>query len=127
MDIQPYILPTLVTPIVVILVIQAIQGAVFSYVLSDAGVGNYTTDFLSLKILSITNEKVSLEIERDNQICNLKERESCYSGCVKIEIADIKNNTVDVDLTDEIFCEVKINAYNFGNKIRKEIISTLNY
>jgi len=102
-----------VASILAVIIFQGLQYAYFSEVMRDIGFGNYTTKFISVQIQNVTYEYVSLTI--DGEKCpNLKEGEHCKSGCVVLTIFDIKNNVVDIDITDDIICEIQRKAFNFG-------------
>jgi hypothetical protein len=102
-----------VASVLAIIVFQGLQYAYFSDVMRDVGLGNYSTKFVSIQIQNVTYEYVSLTIN-DEKCPNLKEGEHCKSGCVVLTIFDIKNNVVDIDITDDIICEIQRNAFNFG-------------
>jgi hypothetical protein len=102
-----------VASVLAIIIFQGLQYAYFSDVMKDIGSGNYTTKFVSVQIQNITYEHVSLSINGE-RCPNLKEGEQCKSGCVVLTIFDIKNNVVDIDITDDIICEIQRNAFNFG-------------
>jgi hypothetical protein len=102
-----------VTSIIAVIIFQGLQYAYFSDVIKNASSGNYTTKFVSIEIRNITYEHVSLEINGE-KCPNLKEGEYCKSGCTVLTIFDIKNDVVDIDITDDIICEVQRNAFNFG-------------
>jgi len=97
-----------------ILIFQGMQSAFFSEVLKDTKLGNYTTKYASIRIHNMTDEHVTLSIQDDEQICKLKERESCYSRCTKVTVSDIKSNSTDIEVTDEILCEIGRSANEFG-------------
>lgn len=102
-----------VASVLAIIVFQGLQYAYFSDVMKDIGLGNYTTKFVSIQIQNVTYEHVSLNINGE-KCPNLKEGEHCKSGCVVLTIFDIKNDVVDIDITDDIICEIQRNAFNFG-------------
>jgi len=104
-----------------ILIFQGIQSALFSEVLRETGLGNHTSKYASIRVYNITNEYVSLSIEGDEQVCKLKERESCYSRCLRVTVADIRSDSADIDIVDEITCEVGRFAGNIGTGIRNAI------
>ena len=111
----------IVAAIAGVLIFHAVQSALFSEVLKDTKIGDYASKYASITIYNITNEYVELSISGDEQICKLKERESCYSGCLKVTVSDIKSNSTDIDVTDEITCEVGSFAYNIGAAVRDAI------
>ena len=102
-----------VASILAVIIFQGLQYAYFSEVMRDIGFGNYTTKFVSVQIQNVTYEYVSLTINGE-KCPNLKEGEHCKSGCVVLTIFDIKNDVVDIDITDDIICEIQRNAFNFG-------------
>ncbi len=102
-----------VASILAIIIFQGLQYAYFSDVMKDIGLGNYTTKFVSIQIQNVTYEYVSLTINGE-KCPNLKEGEQCKSGCVVLTIFDIKNNVVDIDITNDIICEIQRKAFNFG-------------
>ena len=102
-----------IASVLAIIVFQGLQYAYFSDVMKDIGLGNYTTKFVSIKIQNVTYEHVSLTINGE-KCPNLKEGEQCKSGCVVLTIFDIKNDVVDIDITDDIICEIQRKAFNFG-------------
>ena len=104
-----------------ILLYQGIQSALFSEVLKDTKLGDYTSKYASITVYNITDEYVRLSIAGDEQVCKLKERESCYSGCLKVTVSDIKADSVDIDITDEITCKVGKYANEIGIAIRDAI------
>jgi len=102
-----------VASVLAIIVFQGLQYAYFSEVMKDVGLGNYTTKFVSIQIQNVTYEYVSLKINGE-KCPNLREGEHCKSGCTVLTIFDIKDNIVDIDVTDDIICEIQRNAFNFG-------------
>lgn len=102
-----------------VIIFQAVQSAIFSEFLGNVIPGNCTTRYLSLEILNITDEYVTLRVQKDQQVCKLKERESCYSSCYKITVSDIKADSVDLSIEDEITCEIGMAARNFVESIGK--------
>jgi len=102
-----------VASVLAIIVFQGLQYAYFSEVMKDVGLGNYTTKFVLIQIQNVTYEHVSLKINGE-KCPNLKEGEHCKSGCTVLTIFDIKNDVVDIDITDDIICEIQRNAFNFG-------------
>lgn len=102
-----------VASVLAIIIFQGLQYAYFSDVMKDVGLGNYTTKFVSIQIQNVTYEHVSLNINGE-KCPTLKEGEHCKSGCVVLTIFDIKNDVVDIDITDDIICEIQRNAFNFG-------------
>ena len=100
--------------VVAVLLFQVVQYAFFSEVIKNIAPGNYTEKGITVSIMNITGEKATIYIPRDKQICSLKERESCYSGCHRITVVDIKGSVVDIDVVDDILCEVQRSAYDFG-------------
>lgn len=102
-----------------ILIFQAVQSAIFSEFLSNVIPGNQTTKYISLQIFNITDEYVTLRVQEDQQICKLKERESCYSSCYKITVSDIRADSIDLSIEDEITCEIGMAARNFAESIGK--------
>jgi len=102
-----------VASVLAVIIFQGLQYAYFSDVMKDVGLGNYTTKFVSVKIQNVTYEHVSLMINGE-KCPNLKEGEHCKSGCVMLTIFDIKNNVVDIDITDDIICEIQRKAFGFG-------------
>jgi len=113
------IIVAVIASISAILIFQAIQSAIFSEFLSNIIPGNHTTKYLSLQISNITDEYVTLRIQKDQQVCKLKERESCYSSCYKITVSDIRADSVDLSIDDEITCEIGMAARNFAESIGK--------
>jgi len=103
----------IVASIVAVVIFQGLQYAYFSDVMKDVGLGDYTTKFVSIQIQNITFEHVSLNINGE-KCPNLREGEHCKSGCVVLTIFDIKNDVVDIDITDDIICEIQRKAFNFG-------------
>jgi len=102
-----------VASVLAVIIFQGLQYAYFSDVMKDIGLGNYTTKFVAIQIQNVTYEHVSLAINGE-KCPNLKEGEHCKSGCVVLTIFDIKNNVVDIDITDDIICEIQRRAFNFG-------------
>jgi hypothetical protein len=102
-----------VASVLAVIVFQGLQYAYFSEVLKDVSFGNYTTKFVSLQIHNVTYEHVSLSIN-DEKCPDLREGERCKSGCIVLTIFDIKNNVVDIDITDDIICEIQRKAFSFG-------------
>ena len=102
-----------VASIIAVIIFQGLQYAYFSEVMKDIELGNYTTKFVQVHIQNVTYEHVSLSINGE-KCPNLKEGEHCKSGCVVLTIFDIKNNVVDIDITDDIICEIQRKAFNFG-------------
>lgn len=102
-----------VASVLAIIIFQGLQYAYFSEVMKDIGLGNYTTKFVSVKIQNVTYEHVTLTINGE-KCPNLKEGEYCKSGCIMLKIFDIKNDVVDIDITDDIICEIQRKAFNFG-------------
>ena len=102
-----------VASILAIIIFQGLQYAYFSDVMKDIGFGNYSTKFVSIQIQNVTYEHVSLNINGE-KCPNLKEGEHCKSGCVVLTIFDIKNDVVDIDITDDIICEIQRKAFGFG-------------
>ena len=113
------IIIAIVASVSAVLIFQAVQSAVFSEFLSNVIPGNRTTRYISLQIFNITDEYVTLRVQKDQQICKLKERESCYSSCYKITVSDIKADSVDLSIEDEITCEIGMAARNFVESIGK--------
>jgi len=101
-----------VASVLAIIIFQGLQYAYFSDVMKDVGLGNYTTKFVSIQIQNITYERVLLTINGEK--CDLKEDEHCKSSCIVLTIFDIKKDIVDIDITDDIICEIQRNAFNFG-------------
>jgi len=102
-----------VASILAIIIFQGLQYAYFSEVLKDMGLGNYTTKFVSIDIQNVTYEHVSLTINGE-KCPDLKEGEHCKSSCIVLTIFDIKNDVVDIDINDDIICEIQRKAFNFG-------------
>ena len=102
-----------VASVLAIIVFQGLQYAYFSEVMKDVGLGNYTTKFVLIQIQNVTYEHVSLKINGE-KCPNLKEGEHCKSGCTVLTIFDIKDNIVDIDVTDDIICEIQRKAFRFG-------------
>ncbi len=102
-----------VASVLAVIIFQGLQYAYFSDVMEGVGLGNYTTKFVSVQIQNVTYEYVTLKID-DEKCPNLKEGEHCKSGCVVLTIFDIKNDVVDIDITDDIICEIQRKAFNFG-------------
>jgi len=102
-----------VASILAIVIFQGLQYAYFSEVLKDIGSGNYTTKFVSIEIQNVTYEYVSLRINEE-KCPDLKEGEYCKSSCIILTIFDIKNDVVDIDITDDVICEIQRGAFNFG-------------
>jgi hypothetical protein len=102
-----------VASIIAVIIFQGLQYAYFSEVMKDIGSGNYTTKFVSVHIQNVTYEHVSLMINGE-KCPKLKEGEHCKSGCIVLTIFDIKNDVVDIDITDDIICEIQRKAFNFG-------------
>ena len=100
--------------VVAVLLFQGLQYAFFSEVLKDIGIGNYTEKRITISVMNITSDRATIYISRDKQTCSLRERESCYSGCHRITVVDIKDSVVDIDVVDDILCEVQRSAYDFG-------------
>jgi len=100
--------------IIAVLIFQGVQYAFFSEVIKDVIPGNYTEKGITISITNITSEYATIYISRDKQTCSLRERESCYSGCHRITVVDIKDSVVDMDVVDDILCEVQRSAYDFG-------------
>jgi len=113
----------IISAILAVLVFQAIQSAFFSEMIMNAGKGKYELKHFSLEIFNITSEWVSLGIRKNSQIeyCKLRERESCYSECFRITVSDIKASMVDLEITDEITCEVQRAANSFGNLVKENL------
>ena len=103
--------------VVAVLLFQGIQYAFFSEVMKNVGIGNYTEKRITISIMNITSDHATIYIPRDKQTCSLKERESCYSGCHRITVVDIKDSVVDIDVVDDILCEVQRSAYDFGKSL----------
>jgi len=103
--------------LVAVIIFQGIQYAFFSEILEDVGFGNYTQKGITIEITNITNDFVTIYIPRDEQVCLLRERESCYSGCHRISVVDIKGGKVDIDVVDDILCEVQRSAYEGGRAL----------
>jgi len=102
-----------VASVLAIIIFQGLQYAYFSDVMKDVGLGDYSTKFVSIQIQNVTYEHVSLKINGE-KCPNLKEGEHCKSGCVVLTIFDIKNDVVDIDITDDIICEIQRKAFRFG-------------
>ena len=102
-----------VASILAVIIFQGLQYAYFSEVMKDIGSGNYSTKFVSIQIQNITYEDVSLTINGE-KCPNLKEGEHCKSGCIVLTIFDIKNDVVDIDITDDIICEIQRRSFGFG-------------
>lgn len=102
-----------VASIIAVILFQGLQYAFFSDVIKDVGLGNYDTKLASIQILNVSYEHVSLSINGE-KCPDLKENEQCKSGCVVLTIFDIKNDVVDIDITDDIICEIQRRAFNFG-------------
>ena len=102
-----------VASVLAVIIFQGLQYAYFSDVIKDVGLGNYTTKFVSIQIQNITYEHVSLTINGE-KCPELKEGEHCKSGCIVLTIFDIKNDVVDIDITDDIICEIQRKAFDFG-------------
>lgn len=100
--------------VIAVLVFQGVQYAFFSEVIKDIAPGNYTEKGITISIMNITSDHATIYIPRDKQTCFLRERESCYSGCHRITVVDIKGSIVDIDVVDDILCEVQRSAYDFG-------------
>jgi len=107
-----------VASVLAVIIFQGLQYAYFSDVMRDVGLGNYTTKFVSIQIQNITYEHVSLRINGE-RCPNLRENEDCKSGCTVLTIFDIKNDIVDIDITDDIVCEIQRSAFNFGKSTIK--------
>ncbi len=103
----------IIASVIAVIAFQGLQYAYFSDVIKDIGLGNYSTKFVSIQIQNITFEHVSLQINGE-KCPNLREGEHCKSGCIVLKIFDIKNNLVDIDITDDIICEIQRRAFNFG-------------
>lgn len=115
-----------IASVVAILIFQGLQSAFFSDVLTNSGIGNYTVKKVSIRIYNISYDKVQLAI--NDEICpSLKERESCYSGCNKVMVKDIKNGVVDIDVTDEVVCEVNKYGYSFGMWLKDNLMKVWIY
>lgn len=106
-----------IASVLAIIIFQGIQYAFFNESLRDISTGNYTWKSLTINVQNITNDYVLVFIQRDDQTCNLKERDSCYSGCHRITLVDIKQSVVDVDIVDDILCEIQRSAYDFGQGV----------
>lgn len=117
----------IVSAILAVIIFQAIQSAFFSEMILNAGMGEYNLKYLSIQILNITQEYVDLGVKRNYgiELCKLKERESCYSECFRITISDIKVNSIDLEVTDEITCEVGRAANNFGDLVKSSVFKFL--
>ncbi|MFH7882262.1 MAG: hypothetical protein QW140_00900 [Candidatus Aenigmatarchaeota archaeon] len=117
----------IVSAILAVIIFQAIQSAFFSEMILNAGMGEYNLKYLSIQILNITQEYVDLGVKRNSgiELCKLKERESCYSECFRIMISDIKVNSIDLEVTDEITCEVGRAANSFGDLIKSSVFKFL--
>jgi len=107
-----------VASVLAVIIFQGLQFAYFSEVMKDMGLGNYSTKFVSIQIQNITYEHVTLTINGE-KCPNLKEGEHCKSGCIVLTIFDIKNDIVDIDITDDVICEIQRNAFNFGESTIK--------
>jgi len=103
--------------VVAVLVFQGVQYAFFSELIENVGIGNYTEKKITISIINITSDRATIYIPRDKQSCSLRERESCYSGCHRITVVDIKDSVVDIDVVDDILCEVQRSAYDFGKSL----------
>ncbi len=116
----------IISAILAVIVFQAIQSALFSEMLINAGIGEYNLKYLSIQILNITQEYASLGIKKNSEVeyCNLKERESCYTGCFRITVSDIKVSSVDLEITDEIVCEVGRMANKFGSLVKNFVFKS---
>lgn len=102
-----------IASIAAIVIFQGLQYAYFSDILKDAGLGNYTTKFLTIQIRNVTYEHVSLTVNGE-KCPDLKEGDICKSGCHVVTIFDIKNDVVDIDIIDDIVCEIRTRAFNVG-------------
>jgi len=103
--------------VVAVLVFQGVQYAFLSEVMENVGIGNYTEKRITISIINITSNRATVFIPKDKQTCSLRERESCYSGCHRITVVDIKDSVVDIDVVDDILCEVQRSAYDFGKSL----------
>lgn len=113
----------IISAILAVIILQAIQSAFFSEMILNAGIGEYNLKYLSIQVLNITQDYVSLGLKRNSEIelCKLKERESCYSECFRVTISDIKVNSIDLEVTDEITCEIGRAANTFGDLVKSSI------
>ena len=102
-----------IASVLAVIIFQGLQYAYFSEVMKDIGLGNYSTKFVSIQIQNVTYEHVTLTMNGE-KCPNLKEGEHCKSGCIVLTIFDIKNDIVDIDITDDVICEIQRNAFNFG-------------
>lgn len=103
--------------VVAVILFQGLQYAFFSEVIEDVTSGNYTQKGITISVMNITSDHVKIYIPRDDQTRDLKERESVYSGCYRITLVDIRGSTADIDVVDDIICEVQRSAYDFGQYV----------
>lgn len=103
--------------VIAVLIFQGVQYAFFSEVIKDVVPGNYTEKGITISITNVTSDRATIYIPKDKQACSLRERESCYSGCHRITVVDIKDSVVDIDVVDDILCEVQRSAYDFGKSL----------
>ncbi|GEM_PF-4346674 len=113
----------IISAILAMLIFQAVQSAFFSETIINAGIGEYGLKHFSIQVLNISSEGVRLSIKKDSstEYCSLRERESCYSECFRITVSDIKNGVIDLEIVDEITCEVGRGAKNFSNLIKDSL------
>lgn len=103
--------------IIAVVIFQGLQYAFFSQVIKDVTSGNYTHREITIGIMNVTSDYVKIYIPRDDQTRDLKERESVYSGCYRITLVDIRGSSADIDIVDDIICEIQRSAYDFGRYV----------
>jgi len=91
-----------------IVLFELAQYTVFTEVVRNATLGQYTVRNLHLEVKEITDEHVSIFVKEDEATCDLKEMESCYSGCSQITVLDIKKGEADIQVREDIVCRMKI-------------------
>jgi hypothetical protein len=94
-----------------------IQYTAFTDVVRNATTSTYEIRGLHLEVREIKEEYVSIFVREDETTCELKEMESCYSGCLQITVLDIKKEEADIQVRDDLLCEMKVAVDQFRRSL----------